>query len=78
MPPQHRYEQVLQDLLNQIGPGKTYPPGSKLPSRKLLREQYEVSDIVIDTVMRILRREGVIETLHGVGVYVRQPEDRQG
>lgn len=69
MPRQQRYEEVADDLASKIRSGE-YPPGSKLPSRAQLCELYQVSESVIDKAMWILRREGLTETLPGVGVFV--------
>lgn len=70
MPPQYPYERVADDLRRRIASGE-YAPGSKLPSRAELEKIYEVSRIVIDRAMWILRQEGLTETLAGVGVYVK-------
>lgn len=66
------YQQLAERLRAGIRDG-TYPPGSKLPSRAQLRAQYECSDIVVGAAMRLLRQDGLIETLPGVGVYVADP-----
>lgn len=70
MPKQQRYEEIAADMRAKIGDGKTYPPGSKLPSRAELCDIYSVSESVIEKVMFILRTGGLTETLPGVGVYV--------
>lgn len=71
MSPQQRYEEVASDLRSRIESGE-YPPGSRLPSRRELAEEYSASDTVIDKAMLILRLAGLTETLPGVGVYVRR------
>lgn len=63
------YQRVAADLRAKIKHG-TYPPGSKLPSRRELCELHGVSGIVVNSAMRILRAEGWVETLNGVGTYV--------
>jgi DNA-binding GntR family transcriptional regulator len=70
--PTYKYESVIAALQDRIRDG-TYPPGSKLPTRRELRAQYEVSDIVITFAMRALRQQGLVESLPGVGVYVAEP-----
>jgi DNA-binding GntR family transcriptional regulator len=70
--PTHRYQQVADTIRARIRDG-TYPPGSALPLRRDLREEFGVSDIVVNSAMRILRNERLVETLHGVGVYVVDP-----
>ncbi len=70
--PKQRYEEVADDLRAKIESG-VYPPGSKLPSRKEMREIYAISDTVSDRAMLVLRLAGLVESLPGVGVYVRTP-----
>lgn len=69
--PKQRYEEIADDLRARIESG-AYPPGSRMPSRRELGEQYGVSDTVLDKAFMILRVEGRVETLAGVGVYVRE------
>ena len=70
MPPRYRYEEIADDLQKRIADGE-FPPGSRLPSRRVLIEQYEVTEPVIDRAMQVLRIKQITETLPGVGVYVR-------
>ncbi len=67
--PKYAYEEVAETIRKRIYDG-TYPPKSTLPSRRKLREEFGRSDIVIGWAMRILHHEGLVETLHGVGVRV--------
>jgi GntR family transcriptional regulator len=69
--PTQQYEQVAADLRKKILSGE-YSPGSKLPSRAQLRELYGISDTVSDKAMFVLRLEGLVETLPGVGVFVAE------
>lgn len=71
--PKYRYEEIADDLQARITAGE-FPPGSKLPSRRELIEEYDVTAPVIDRAMQILRVKEIIETLAGVGVYVRERE----
>lgn len=70
--PKYPYEIVLESLRERIASGE-FPPGSKLPSRRALCAEYKVSDIVVGRAMWLLHREGLVETLPGVGVFVAQP-----
>ncbi|HEX6968289.1 MAG TPA: winged helix-turn-helix domain-containing protein [Micromonosporaceae bacterium] len=70
--PKQKYEMVADDLTSRIRSGE-YPPGSQLPSRAQLCEMYSVSESVVEKAMWILRREGLTETLPGVGVFVASP-----
>jgi DNA-binding GntR family transcriptional regulator len=75
--PKYPYEVVADSIRERIQDG-TYPPGSKLPSRAQLCEEFGVSDIVVGSAMRILKGEGLTETLPGVGVYVAEPPTGAG
>lgn len=71
MPPQYAYQRVAEDMANRIKSGE-FPPGSRLPSRTELCEQYEVSSFVADRVFLILKMQGLTESLPGAGVYVKE------
>ncbi|WFE39742.1 winged helix-turn-helix domain-containing protein [Micromonospora sp. WMMD998] len=71
MPPQYRYQQIAEDMVNRIKSGE-FPPGSRLPSRAELCEQYEVSSFVADRVYLMLKMHGLTESLPGAGVYVKE------
>ena len=68
--PAQRYEEVAADLISKINDG-TYPKGTKLPSRAQMRNIYKISDSVSDKALMIVRATGLVETLAGVGVYVK-------
>jgi DNA-binding FadR family transcriptional regulator len=70
VPPRYRYEEIAADLIKRIQDGE-FPPGSRLRSRRVLIEHYGVTEPVIDRAMQILRVKEIIETLPGVGVFVR-------
>lgn len=69
--PKYRYEEIADDLQERIATGE-FPPGSRLPSRRELIDQYDVTEPVIDRAMLILRVKELVETLPGVGVFVRE------
>jgi DNA-binding GntR family transcriptional regulator len=71
--PQQRYEQVAADLRAKIESG-VYPPGTPLPSWSQIGREYGVSHSVVAKVMMLLRAAGLVETLDGVGVFVRDAE----
>ena len=74
---QQQYERVAAQLRSRIEDG-TYPPGSRMPTRRELREEFGASDTVIDKAMMILRSAGLTETLPGVGVYVADARSVNG
>ncbi len=69
--PAYLYEQVADDLRRKIKDG-TYPPGSKLPSRRELCQEHGVSDIVVARAVLILKHEGLVELMNGVGMFVTE------
>lgn len=86
VPARYRYEEIADDLRKRISAGEfdsereTAGPGGRrlilrpgqLPSRATLIEEYTVTEPVIDRAMQILRTLGVVETLPGVGVFIRR------
>lgn len=65
------YQTVADDLRQKIASG-ALAPGAQLPFKRLLAEEYKVSEQVIDVAMVILRNEGLIEGRQGKGVYVAE------
>lgn len=72
--PTHKYQQVAETIKGRIADG-TYPPGSFLPTRAELREEFGCSDIVVNYAMQILRAEQLVATLIGRGTYVVEASD---
>ncbi|MET7398951.1 winged helix-turn-helix domain-containing protein [Dactylosporangium sp. NPDC005572] len=60
---------MAEDIRQAIRDGR-YTPGSKLPVRRLLIEQYSVSGQVIDSAMLVLKAEGWVRGHQGRGTYV--------
>ena len=60
---------IARDLAERIEAGE-YPTGSKLPTYRELCEMYSVSHATIQRAMMLLRAQGVVEGVSGVGVYV--------
>jgi GntR family transcriptional regulator len=77
--PRYPFEIVTDTIRARILDG-TYPPGSKLPSRRELCTEFGLSDPVIGAAQRILKQEGLIVGLTGAGVYVVEqlPGERGG
>ena len=75
MPAQYPHQRVSADLRSRIERGE-FPPGTKLPSRRELCQEYGVSDTVIGRVMLTLAGEGLTESLVGYGTFVA--ESHQG
>lgn len=68
------YLRVARDLRRRITEGEP-PPGSRLPSRARLAEEYGVGPNVVIAAMRLLTAEGLVHGRAGSGVYVRRPAE---
>lgn len=51
-------------------------PGAKLPSEKALQQTYGLARGTVRQAVAILRAEGLVETRHPVGTFVREELDR--
>lgn len=71
-PSMPRYRQVASDLRSRIDRGE-FPPGSQLPTRPQLAEDYGFSLGTIAAAIRELRSEGYVETAQGSGIYALDP-----
>jgi len=49
-------------------------PGDKLPTESALVARFEVSRTVVREAISRLQAAGLVETRHGIGTFVRQPE----
>ncbi|MEU8263492.1 winged helix-turn-helix domain-containing protein [Micromonospora sp. NPDC048999] len=67
----HAYQRIVDDIVAGIESGDL-PPGSKLPSSRELQEQYKTSHMTVRTAVTILRDRGLVESVSGVGVFVRE------
>jgi DNA-binding GntR family transcriptional regulator len=72
--PPYPYEELAAKLRSRIRDG-TYPPWSKLPSRRKLAEEFEVSDTVVGGALRELQREHLTVSRSGAGTWVLGPGD---
>jgi DNA-binding GntR family transcriptional regulator len=67
--PKFPYRAVADDLRAKIASGKIK---GKLPTRVQLAEQYAVSDMTIGSAIRVLKDEGLLTSVPGLGVYVSE------
>ncbi|MEJ1197757.1 MULTISPECIES: GntR family transcriptional regulator [unclassified Streptomyces] len=65
-----RVHEIASDLRIRIDAGE-FPPGSKLPSTRMLSEHYDISGQAIARVISQLKADGVVEGRQGAGVFVR-------
>ena len=66
-----KYQYVADALRADIASRK-YAPGAQLPSENELIETFDVSQITIRAAMRVLRAEGLVDSHHGIGTFVRE------
>jgi len=67
-----KHEQIAADLRRKIHEGKL-APGEQLPVESQLTREYRVSPGPVRDALNALRAEGLIETHHGIGSFVRAP-----
>ncbi len=67
------YKQIADDLRSAITSG-TLEPGEQLPSEHELVAQHGVSRGTARQAITLLRNEGLIDVVHGLGSFVREPE----
>ena len=69
MEPKFPYRHVADDLRHKIETGElTY----QLPSRLKLAETYGVSHMTINRALKILKEEGLVTGVAGLGVFVKE------
>lgn len=69
-----RYQQLARILREQIEAGD-YPPHTPIPSKKMIKETYQVSGSTVDRAVDVLKAAGMVVTVPGLGLYVRERKD---
>lgn len=69
-----KYQRIASALRTDIREG-TYGPGDRLPAETALMERFKVSLPTLRQAIGLLRAEGLVESRHGIGTFVR--EDRR-
>lgn len=64
------YRRLADELRNQVLNGQL-PAGTRLPSFPQLGQQHGVGAEVARQAVAILRDEGLVETRHGAGTFIR-------
>ncbi len=67
-----RAQQVARQLRTQILDDELYKPMEKLPSERILTEEFGVSRPVIREAIRLLISDNIVKTIHGSGTYVTE------
>ena len=65
------YKQLMDEIIAGIL-DRSYPEGGMLPSVRGLADAYDVNPLTAAKAYRELQREGLIETLRGEGLIVRE------
>jgi GntR family transcriptional regulator len=63
------YERVQHDLRRKISNGELT---GQLPTRLLLAVEYDVSHMTVQRAIDTLKEEGLLYSVPGLGVFVRQ------
>jgi DNA-binding GntR family transcriptional regulator len=66
------YRQIADDLRRQIEDG-VIPPGRRIPSMVELEATYGVARDTLRKATKVLKDEGLVETVIGMGIYVVDP-----
>lgn len=65
-----KYQRIADQLRAAIRAGE-YPPDSRMPAETDLVERFRVSLPTVRQALGVLRTEGLIESRHGIGTFVR-------
>lgn len=79
MPKIPRYREIADDLRDQLAagrltlkPGKQIAPGDQFPTISELQDEYDVPGLnTVRQAIAILIEEGLLESVHGRGTFVR-------
>jgi DNA-binding GntR family transcriptional regulator len=63
------YRQIADDIRRKIQDG-TIPPGRRIPSIVEMEEEYGVARDTLRKATRVLKEEGLVETVVGMGLFV--------
>jgi DNA-binding GntR family transcriptional regulator len=74
VPGESKYQRIADDLRARISSGE-YPPGSRLPTKADLMDRYQVAVNTVERAIDELRKAGLVETLQGAGMFVREPPE---
>ncbi|MBS2538804.1 GntR family transcriptional regulator [Catenulispora sp. NF23] len=67
-----KYERAANDLRRRIRSGE-WGPGEQLPAETTLAAHYGVNVTTLRNAIRVLKVEGLVESIHGKGNFVRAP-----
>ena len=67
-----KYRRIADDLRARIESGE-YPLDAQLPTKAEMMAGYGAAIGTIDNALKVLAREGLAESVQGVGTFVRKP-----
>ncbi|MEV4456999.1 winged helix-turn-helix domain-containing protein [Microbispora sp. NPDC049633] len=67
----------LADILRERITSGQIPPGRRVPSQMELEQEFEISRNTIKKALDVLKREGLLETAPGRGLFVRASQDAE-
>ena len=70
--PLPRYQQIVEELLDQIERGEL-AAGDRLPSERSLSEHFDVNRRTLRNALDVLQRRGLVERRQGAGTFVTSP-----
>ncbi|MGW0990692.1 GntR family transcriptional regulator [Streptomyces sp. NPDC002486] len=64
---------LLADVLRQQILTGQLRPGDQVPPTRVLEEDYGIANMTARAAVRVLRDEGLVHTVHGLGTFVTNP-----
>lgn len=74
--PEPPYRQLYAYLRGEILSG-AIPPDRPVPSKKTLQQRFGLAGNTVDKAIQLLKDEGLVHTVRGMGIYVTRPEGRK-
>jgi DNA-binding GntR family transcriptional regulator len=68
------WRQLADELRRQISDGEI-APRRPIPSKKTLMQTYGIAGATCDKAVNLLKEEGLVRTIIGMGIYVVPRED---
>jgi GntR family transcriptional repressor for pyruvate dehydrogenase complex len=79
-PPKKRHRNLAQGVVESITAsinGGQLKPGDKLPTESVIMEMHGVSRTVVREAISHLQAAGLVQTRHGIGTFVLEPQPAQ-
>lgn len=69
------YKQLAAILRERIATGEI-APRQPIPSKRALRQEFGVAAQTVDKAVALLKDEGLVRTVMGLGIFVVPPDER--